>query len=100
MKRTLIERIPHELPEEIEKITRGAKIYDSSCSPEARVYFIDTDGGYYLKINKAGALESEARMSTYFHKKGLGAEVLHYETVGKCDLLLSARVAGEDCSQY
>ena len=60
MKKTLIDKIPLALPEEIEKICRGADIYDSSCSPEARVYFIDRDGGYYLKVGGAGKLRQEA----------------------------------------
>lgn len=97
MKRILIDKIPARLPEEIERLCRGARIYDSSCSPEARVYFIDRDGGYYLKCAGAGSLLRERIMTEYFHKKGLGAEVLDYQT-GECDLLLTSRVVGEDCT--
>ena len=49
MKRTRIEKLPFDLPRELENFINGAAVYDSSCSPEARVYFIDKDGGYYLK---------------------------------------------------
>ncbi len=50
----------------------GASIYDSSCSPEARVYFIDKGNGYYLKCSDSGELEKEAEMAEYFYSKGLG----------------------------
>lgn len=97
MKRILIDKIPVELPEETERLCYGARIFDSSCSPEARVYFIDKDDGYFLKSAAAGSLLRERIMTEYFHKKGLGAEVLGYAS-GECDLLLSRRVAGEDCT--
>ena len=69
MKRTLVEKIDLELPLEIAKFTEGARLFDSSCSPEARVYFIDRDGGYYLKVADRGRLGREAEMTEYFHKK-------------------------------
>ncbi len=97
MKKTLIERLPFELPNEIERLTLGAKIYDSSCSPEAKVYFIDKDGGYYLKQAKCGSLLREKEMTEYFHKKGLGTSILAYHS-GEYDLMLSKAVRGEDCT--
>ena len=50
MKKTPITKIPTPLPDDIVRFIGDARIYDSSCSPEARVYFIDRDGGYYLKL--------------------------------------------------
>lgn len=97
MKRTRVTGLPEGLPCELQRLLSGADVYDSSCSPEARVYFIDKDGGYYLKSAAAGTLAREAEMTAYFHKKGLGAEVLHYAR-GERDLLLTTRVAGEDCT--
>lgn len=97
MKRTLIDKIPLELPEKIMRLTEGARIFDSSCSPEARVYFIDKDEGYYLKSAGVGALKREALMTEYFHKKGLGTEVLSYIS-DKNDILLTRAVRGEDCT--
>lgn len=38
-------------------------------------------------------------MTDYFHKKGLGAQVLEYSS-GERDLLLTERVRGEDCTHY
>ena len=32
-----------EYPAELRPLLSGAKLYDSSCSPEARVIFIDKD---------------------------------------------------------
>ena len=98
MKRTLIDNIAEPLPCEIEQFISGERIFDSSCSPQARVYFIDRDGGFYLKLSSAGTLETEAYMTKYFHSKGLGAEVLSYQRFGERDVLLTARVAGEDCT--
>ncbi|MBQ7292004.1 MAG: aminoglycoside 3'-phosphotransferase [Clostridia bacterium] len=95
MKRTQIERIPLTLPRELERFTHGAKIYDSSSSPQARVYFIDKDGGYYLKTAEKGALRNEAELTRYFHEKGLSANVLAYISAER-DFMLTERVRGED----
>ena len=98
MKKTLIERVPIALPEEMEALCRGARIYDSSCSPEAKVYFIDREGGFYLKSAPSGSLRREAIMTEYFHKKGLGTELISYLS-GEGDLMLSRAVRGEDCTE-
>ncbi|MBQ9106351.1 MAG: aminoglycoside 3'-phosphotransferase [Clostridia bacterium] len=97
MKRILIDRPPDGLPEEFRGLVCDARIYDSSCSPQARVYYIDRDGGYYLKSAAHGSLRTEAEMDRYFFGKGLGAEVLGYVS-GDKDWLLTARVKGEDCT--
>lgn len=100
MKRTLIDKIPIALPSELCRFTEGAKIYDSSCSPEARVYLIEREGGCFLKSGEVGTLKREAEMTGYFHSIGLGAEVLHYSTFEGRDLLLTSRVRGEDCTHH
>ena len=97
MKKTLISKIPYNLPFNIEKICCGKRIFDSSCSPEAKVYFIERDGGMYLKCAKKGTLKREAMMTDYFHKKGLGTEVIDYIS-DKQDFMLTRAVAGEDCT--
>ncbi len=97
MKRELIERVPFALPRSIGEHLRGARIYDSSCSPEARVYYIEKDCGYYLKKAARNSLSREAEMTSYFNSKGLGARVVGYETFGECDFMLTERVRGEDC---
>ncbi len=97
MKKTLIKKLPPDLPPELDRFVRGARVFDSSCSPEASVCFIDKDGGYYLKKAAKGTLEREALMTGYFHSLGLGVEVLSYLTYGEHDLLLTASAVGEDC---
>lgn len=101
MKQTLIKKIPNQVPQELQHLIASADIYDSSSSPEARVYFIDKDDGYYLKCAKTGTLEKEAKMTQYFHSKKLGAEVLNY-TSNTHDWLLTKAVVGHDCidSEY
>ncbi len=98
MKRTLLTPDVSLFPAEIRPLLTNVTIYDSSCSPEARVYFIDRDGGYYLKSAPAGSLRNEAERTDFFHKKGLGAEVLSYLTEGERDWLLTRAVRGEDCT--
>lgn len=95
MKRTLIEKIPYELPADISSIASGYPIYDSSSSPEARVYYIAREGGYYLKISGAGTLLGEAEMSEYFASMGLGVAPIAYRS-GERDILLSPAVPGDD----
>lgn len=97
MKRTLITPDLSNVPEQFHAMLSRGNIYDSSCSPEARVLFIDRDGGYYLKSAPAGSLRTEADMTAFFHQKGLAAEVLSY-TSQERDWLLTSRVAGEDCT--
>lgn len=96
MKKTLLNQIPDEMPQEIRRFALGANIYDSSCSQEARVYFIDKGNGYYLKRSGSGSLEKEAVMTEYFYTKGLGAEVLNYISDAS-DWLLTTAVTGHDC---
>ncbi len=96
MKKTLLNKIPSEIPSAIQRFISGAKIYDSSSSPNARVYFIDQEDGFYLKCAKSGELEKEAKMTEYFYSKGLGAEVLDYVSSDR-DWLLTRAVNGEDC---
>ncbi|MCL2023561.1 MAG: aminoglycoside 3'-phosphotransferase [Oscillospiraceae bacterium] len=85
-----------QYPLEFQSLLRGAKLYDSSCSPEAKVIFIDKDTGYFLKSAPKGKLEREADMTRYFHSKGLSAEVLAYVS-NEQDWLLTKKVSGNDC---
>lgn len=96
MKKTRLNEIPEEMPQELRQFISTAAVYDSSSSPEAKVYFIDREGGYYLKRSGKGILETECKMTKYFHTKGLGAEVLEYIS-DDSDWLLTAAVTGEDC---
>ncbi len=72
-------------------------VFDSSCSSRAKVLFLDTDGGLFLKSAPKGSLERETAMTRFFHEKQLGAQVLAYESLD-CDWLLTRRIPGEDCT--
>ena len=84
-------------PAELRPVLSGAKLYDSSCSPEARVIFIDKDGGFFLKSAPKGTLEREAAIARYFHDRGLAADVLAYIS-DRCDWLLTEKIHGDDCT--
>lgn len=88
-----------DFPAAFHELIMGADVYDSSCSPDARVFFIDRDGGYYLKSALPRTLEREAVLTDYFHEKGLAAKVCDYRMghLGR-DWMLTERVAGEDCT--
>lgn len=96
MKKLLRNKIPNEIPQDFRHLVSGADIYDSSCSPEANVYFIDRGNGYYLKHSGRGMLEKESQMTEYFYSKGFGAEMLAYIS-NDSDWLLTSAVTGEDC---
>lgn len=96
MKRQLISVREDEFPAFLHPLLSSAPVYDSSCSPMARVWFIDKDGGYYLKTAPKGSLQKEAALTRFFHSKSLSAEVLAYESLEK-DWLLTTRIPGEDC---
>ena len=96
MNRTPITLGHNQLPECFRGLLDGSLIFDSSCSPAARVYFIEKDGGFYLKTAAKESLRREADMTRFFHSNGLSAEVLAYESL-EADWLLTRRIPGEDC---
>lgn len=96
MERMLIHPDLNTVPALFHPLLEGVPVYDSSCSPAAKVWFIQRDGGYYLKAAPKGTLEQEARLTRFFHQKGLAAEVLAFEQEDR-DWLLTARIPGEDC---
>ena len=97
MKRTQITPALSVFPLCFHSLIQGAAIFDSSCSEEARVYYIDKECGFYLKTAPAGTLAREAALTRYFHNNGLGAEVLAYHQEDR-DWLLTCRIPGEDCT--
>lgn len=97
MKKTLITPQAHLYPSDVCRLLEGATVYDSSCSPEAQVLFIDKDGGYFVKRAKKGTLQREAIMTEYFSQKGLAPRVISYMSISE-DFLLTERAFGEDCT--
>lgn len=96
MKRTPVHADLASIPSIFHPLFQEAAVFDSSCSPAARVYFIHKGPGYYLKSGAKGSLQKEAKMTEFFHQKGLAAEALAYESLEK-DWMLTVRVPGEDC---
>ena len=97
MKRTPLPKLPDTLPARFCDRFRGAPVFDCSSSPEARVYFVDLDGGIYLKSAPPGTLAAEAKMTEYFHGKGLAPAVLDY-VQADTDLLVTCAARGEDAT--
>lgn len=96
MKRTPITPDLSQFPDDFHALL-GCPAYDSSCSQEAQVIFLDREGGMFLKSAPKHTLKTEADMNRFFHSKGLGPEVLHYLS-GEKDWLLTRAVPGEDCT--
>ena len=96
MKRIPVTAPLPQLPEALLPFAEGAVLYDSSCSPEASVLFLDKGPGFFLKSAPKGALKTEAELTAWFHGNGLAPEVLHYESAGR-DWLLTRAARGEDC---
>ena len=94
MKRTELSVNITDFPAPFWHFLQNTRVFDSSCSEQARVYFLQKDGGYFLKVAACGTLEKEAAQARYFHSLGLGAAVLDYRTEKGHDWLLTARVAG------
>ncbi len=98
MRRTKINVDLSLFPADFHGLLAETTVYDSSCSPEARVYYLEREDGFYLKTAPRKSLEREAILTRYFYGKGLGAEVLDYLCADSGDWLLVRRVAGEDCT--
>ena len=96
MKQTLISIDPQQFPEPFRALLNNADVYNSSSSESARVFFVDKDGGYYLKCAESGALRREAQMTRYFHTYGLSVDAEAYLSLDK-DWLLTRKAEGEDC---
>ena len=84
-----------DFPAQLRPYMQGAPVYDVSGHSAAKTYRIDQDEGFFLKTGQTGNLRSEATMAAYFHKLGLGAQVLAYCTDAERDYLLTARLPGE-----
>lgn len=87
----------HDYPARLHWLFENAAVYDSSSHSSATVLYFDT--GYYLKIDRTGALAQEAARARLFHSMGLGVEVLDYLSEDR-DYLVTAEAEGEDLTHY
>lgn len=97
MKKVKIETDPGSFPHGIRHLFQGATVYDSSCSPLASVYYLDT--GYYIKVAPSNSLSKEANLANRFAAMGLGVEVIAYISSDK-DYLITRSAEGEDLTHY
>lgn len=88
--------MPDCIPGQFRSLLDGSTVYDSSCSRAAQVFFIEKGPGFYLKTAPKGTLHKESVLTGFFHRLGLSAEVLAYESLEQ-DWLLTTRIPGEDC---
>lgn len=88
---------PESYPEILHPILKNSQIFDSSCSKEAVVVYVEKESGYFLKSAKKGTLADEAVMTRFFHSRGLAAKVLYYISEEK-DYLLTEKINGDDCT--
>lgn len=93
MKKTKIEININNFPSQIHYLFNNATVYDSSCSSEAAVYYLDT--GYYIKTAARHTLAREAKLSRLFYERGFGVEVIDYISTDK-DYLVTRSAVGED----
>lgn len=84
-----------DLPVSVCNSFSSVPLYDSSCSPEARVYFADKDEGYFIKLSRSGSLQREAMMIDYFASIGLSKPTFSYESRNR-DILITRKISGED----
>lgn len=96
MQRRPISLAPETLPTSLRSFLQDATVFDSSCSPAARVYFLDKGPGFYLKTAPKGTLQTEAALTEFFHSRSLSAQLLAYESLD-ADWMLTRRIPGEDC---
>lgn len=82
------------LPSIIHNYIGQAACYDYTFN-NGQVFFIDRDDGYFLKIAPRGTLADSVALAHFFHRVGLTARVLHYESNDR-DYMLQARVPGEN----
>ena len=95
MEKHLIDLDLSAIPAQFHGFLADTAVYDSSCSREAQVYYIEKQK-LFLKKAPKGSLQKEAALGSYFFQKGLAPEVLSYESLD-ADWLLTREGQGQDC---
>ena len=97
MKKQEIEINLNDFPPQLHHHLRSGKVFDSSCSAEAKTLYCDA--GYYIKTAPKGELAREAALGRCFHGLGLGVEVLQYISDQRDDLVTRS-AEGEDLTHF
>jgi kanamycin kinase len=96
MKRTEVIFDVETLPLTIKEHVGRAKIYDSSCSQNAKTFLVEGTDRAYLKISNRGSLERECRMTEFLSSHNVAPKVIAFEADLHNDYLFSEAVIGED----
>lgn len=97
MKKTSASIDLSQFPSRFHRLFNSTPVFDSSCSANARVWYIPGEN-VYLKRGAKDALATEAAMARFYHSKGFGPEVLEYLSLDQ-DWLLTQAVPGLDCTE-
>lgn len=97
MKRKPVFTDPGQFPDSLRPLVETHRLYDSSCSQDARVWFLEGRDNLFLKTGPAGSLKQESVVTRFYHGIKLGPEVLGYFS-GERDWLLTTALPGEDCT--
>lgn len=84
------------VPAAIRPYLRGATLYDSSSSENAKTLFISGNEPAFLKISARNSLEREYKMTSFLHKHHVAPSAMAYESDSDWDYLLTEAVNGED----
>lgn len=82
------------LPTEIKKFIGEFKIKKYSASKNAETFYIEKEGGYFLKIADQNLLQKEAKKTKILYKYGLSAKPEIYVSNQK-DYLITRKIVGE-----
>ncbi|WP_127530411.1 aminoglycoside 3'-phosphotransferase [Paenibacillus kobensis] len=96
MKRTEVAFDVETVPSSIRPYIKGAAVYDSSCSEDAKTLYISGSERAFLKISSKGSLEREYRMTNFLHRHLVAPRAIAYESDSDYDYLLTESVTGED----
>ena len=96
MKLSRISSLDIPLPAELIPFFKHATLFDSSCSQEARVIYLEKNEGFFLKLAPSGTLQREAELTAWFFKNALAPEVLFYGSRDGRDFLLTRKLSGTD----
>lgn len=97
MKLTKVNLDINDFPMELHPLLKNGTVYDSSCSSNAKVYYLDS--GFFLKIDEAGELKREAELTKTFFERGLGVEVVSFISKDK-DYMVTRAAVGKDATHY
>lgn len=86
-----------DFPPALHPLLQSGEVYDSSSSPEAQTLYCTS--GFYIKIAPVGALSPEAERCRWFHRMGLGVEVMDYISEDR-DYFVTRSAPGEDLTHF